>query len=200
VCEAIPLTRASVDWKTGVVTVAVGLSRKYVEGPTKNKGYRFGSLGPEGVDFLRAHLARMDELQWPGYETLLFPKPPHRGGNERITTNPMGHCYWNYNTVKRRMKDALASAGLDHIKSPTHMCRHTNATLNATSDRTEKSERLAMAALGHSSKKVHNLYVDVSAKREQAAEYGPAVEKALISRGGVKGGVNVVELFKKGRK
>lgn len=109
-----------VNFDTGEVRLRQG-QYKGALGVTKGKRQRRTGLGPHALEMLRAHRERMASLRWPGWERLVFPRPPCEHGQERR------HDMWNYPTVRVKVVEAQRIAGID-VVARTHAMRHTHVT------------------------------------------------------------------------
>lgn len=154
--EVSALELGDVDWVTGAVRIRRGQFHGAI-GVTKAKKARPSGLGPYGLAMLKAHRARMEELKWPGWDRLVFPRP--------LYAQPRTHDMWAYWTVRTKVKEAQEAAGIS-IASRTHAMRHTNVTAAAV--QRDMAMDTTMAALhrqmvGHASAAQSMTYIDTAA-------------------------------------
>lgn len=116
--EVSALLKSDLNLETGIV----GVRRGQVlgnEGPTKGKYARVAALDLELRRDLKEHLERMAELRWPGWERLVFPRPPY-GPSDRRRYDHIPQA-----TVYGAIKRTLKRLGLEHMPVGTHIARHT---------------------------------------------------------------------------
>lgn len=118
--EASALTWDAIDFDTGVVTLAVG---QYggVSGETKSKYIRQSVLDRGALSELQEHRKSMAEFRWPGWETLVFPRP--------MSARKRPNNYFAYHTANTVVKRSFKRLGLDNMKVATHVARHTHLNL-----------------------------------------------------------------------
>jgi integrase len=171
--EASALEWRDVDLETGDVNIR---RKQYVNAVSvpKNGKERPTALGAQGIMVLKAHKARMEELKWPGWDRLVFPRP--------VSYHARASDMWSSRTAILKVTQAQKAAGIT-VKSKTHAARHTHITL-AEVDRVlhvEASVDLGVIhrqMVGHASEAQSRAYVDKSAlpRRRLAA----SIEKAIV--------------------
>jgi len=164
--EVSALERKRVDLETGIVKILRGQYRGHV-GPTKGRRARKAALPVEAREMLREHLARMDREQYPGWEDLVFPRPPWGRGR--------AHNFWHYRTVNEYLHASFKRTGIV-VKGATHVARHTMITV---ANDVAPSEALIRSVVGHRSKKVHAGYNHPRDAR--VVHLGETVGTALLS-------------------
>lgn len=139
-------------------------------GPAKGRYARHGAVGHELLEILKTHRARMADMQWPGWEELLFPRPPRR---KRRSSDA-----WSYFTVRRAYQASFVRLGLD-VKTATHVLRR--AMINAS--REEASNLLVRKVTGHAEEKTQLVYTESqTAEVIQLADYlGKALKSGIKS-------------------
>lgn len=182
--EVIAMQVDSVDWETGAVTIMRNCAKDGTIVVPKNKTARAAGLGPDGLAFLRGHRAAMVTAKWPGHETWLFPRPPFGTRRTRDT--------WVYETVRQRVKAALAAAGID-LSTVTHAMRYTHVTRA----RALQADAMMREAVGHADARQSRHYTDASAHAAAAVGYARDFE-AQVS-GGASGGASVTDISKSKR-
>jgi integrase len=166
--EVSALRRTEVNWETGFTPISRGQVRGH-EGPTKGKYARPAAFGEAGLAMLREHLARMDELKWPGYETLLFPRPK---SNKRRHSN-----HWSISSAGQKIRAILIELGYG-VASVTHLARHTMN--NVTRQQVDaEGEKMLRRLLGHSTVAVNQSYS--RAEQAEVIDFAAKVEAAFIS-------------------
>jgi integrase len=168
--EVSALRKVRVDLATGLVDVRRGQYRG-VTGVTKGKRARTTALPPEGVAVLRAHLERMAVERWPGWEDIVFPRPPFKQRSKR----DKGSVFWASATVHRKIRESFKRCGIV-VAGKTHISRHTMASV---AHDLSVDEALLMEVIGHRSKQIHRGYVH--ARDAQRIELGAKVGKELLS-------------------
>jgi len=143
--EVSALQRKRVDRESGMVKILRGQYRGVV-GRTKGKRARRVGLPPEGLVVLREHLDRMEREQVPGWEDLVFPRPP--------TGRTRRHNFWHIQRAHDALKASFERTGIV-VKGSTHVARHTMITF---ANDVGPSEALIRQVVGHRSKRVHDGY------------------------------------------
>lgn len=165
--EVSALQWDDVDMNTGLVHIRRGVVRGTV-GPTKGKYARTSAVGPSGLLLLRDHRLRMQDQQWPSWQTLVFPGPPHRSGKKERLSD-----HWSFGTVYAALKRSYAALGFD-VRGATHIMRHTMVT-QATA---HASEALLRRVVGHRTADVHQRYQHP--EDAQVIDLGARIESALM--------------------
>lgn len=173
--EVSALEWADVNLETGVVKVRHGQYMGRL-GVTKGKQMRDTALGPNALSMLREHRARMERLRWPGWDRIVFPRPPLTA--DRPTD------YWEYQTVRRAVLKAQQAIGVT-MANRTHAMRHTNITvaevrrqLQADAEADHDSGRMHREMTGHATEAQRAQYIDKRAltPRRLASE----IENAIV--------------------
>jgi integrase len=176
--EVSALEWRDVDLETGEMQIR----RKQYNGAVgvpKNGEPRRAVLVPEGIAVLKTHKAKMEELKWPGYDRLVFPRPKY--AHDRT------HDMWSSRTVILKVTQAQKAAGIE-VDSRTHAMRHTHITLAAVQQALAVEGsfdlgELHRSMLGHASEAQSRAYIDKRAL--PAVRLAASIEKALM---GVSGG------------
>jgi integrase len=118
----------------------------------------------------------MEELKWPGYEKLLFPRP--------ITHQDRTHDMWSSRTVIHKVVQAQKAAGIK-VESRTHAMRHTHITLAAVQraiavDTEVELGTLHRQMIGHASERQSAVYIDKRAL--PAVRLATELEEALVGK------------------
>lgn len=163
--EVTALRRTRIDLATGLVEIRRGQFRG-VTGRTKGKRARKAALPAEGLAVLKAHLERMDAERWPGWDDLVFPRPPYRARR--------GSNFWASTTVHTKIAESFARCGIV-VTGKTHVARHTMITIAHS---LEVDEALLRKTIGHRSKSVHMGYVHPP--DEQVRGLGAEVGRELL--------------------
>jgi integrase len=150
--EASALRLDCLDLQTGIATIAWSQTYGRV-GPTKGKRRRIAGLSPtaHAFDVIRAHVARMAVLKWPGHDVLVFPSEP--------STSPrkIGN-HWGYTRVRLAYKAAFEALGFD-MANATHCARHTTSNLaSQEAVGAQLSESLVRKVIGHTTAQVAASY------------------------------------------
>lgn len=162
--EASALEWRDIDFDRGIITVRRGQVCGRV-GPTKGQHARTAGIGPALRQLLEAHRAEMAVEQWPGWETLVFPRPySHRKRRSH---------YWVTSTVIYICRRSLVACGLGHIRSTTHAARHTAITLASQF----AAEAVLRKVVGHATAQVHQRYQGTH--EAQVVELATGLERAL---------------------
>jgi hypothetical protein len=158
--ESSAIPRDCLDPETGIVFVAWSQVRGVV-GPTKGKRRRKAGLGRIGLEIVREHLRRMDELKWPGYQDLVFPRRPEPQASARSRRTGEARSispHWAYTTVYGRLIKAFERLGFD-MANATHAARHTmNSLASEDMARANLSESLLFKVGGWSSQQIAATY------------------------------------------
>ncbi len=117
--EVSALQWKDVDLDSGLVRIRRGQVDGH-EGRTKGKYARLPALSLRLRVDLKEHRARMAEEQWPGWETLVFPRP--------VGTAPRMYNQWARCTVSNWIKITQKKLGWD-MPVATHIARHTMITI-----------------------------------------------------------------------
>ncbi len=146
--EASALLLEHVDLESGIVTVKRGQYQGVV-GKTKGKRTRYAGLPAEARELLKAHVARMQYERWPGWQTLLFPRPVVAHASGRVND------FWPSSTVDTKIRAAWRRCGIE-VKGATHVARHTMISL--VEDTNAVSEALVRDVVGHRTRGIHSIY------------------------------------------
>lgn len=173
--EVSALQWRDVDWDTGFVAIRRNQLRLGELGPPKGKRARDAVLGTEGLALLRGHRAAMERAAWPGWDVWVFPRPPNPLDRRR-------HDMWTYDTVRRRVREALTNAGVS-LANVTHAMRHTHITVA----RQLEQDALLRSTVGHSDARHTERYTDESHRAAVAVRFAAEFEEKLagVSSGGV---------------
>lgn len=158
--EVSALEWRDIDLDTGVVRIRRGQGLGHVTLPKKKK-IRDTALGPHALGMLAAHRERMAELQWPGWQTLIFPCDP--AGRRKRDDN-----YWRYGAVRNAIMLAQESIGSD-VVARTHAMRHTHITMAEVKEQMDRDAALG-AQLSSHSRELHKQMTG-HASEEQRANY-----------------------------
>lgn len=169
--EVSALKRSDVDMTTGELVIRRAQVAGRI-GPPKKDRSRPGALPATALAVLREHLARMDELRWPGHEEWLFPARPTRA--RRFA--PL----WVISTARLSIKAAMAEAGATTVNA-THFARH---TLNGLI-RGHVADSVLRQVVGHSDEQMSAAYGDA-----QVLDFAAEVDRVVLKRAGGSAGGN----------
>jgi integrase len=174
--EVSALEWRDINMETGEVTIKRNQYGGVVDVPKSGKGRRT-AVGPYGLALLHAHRARMAELCWPSWETLVFPRPLIEGFDR-------GHDYWHYDTVRRQIVKAQKAIGSSAI-SRTHAMRHTHITMAEVRRQMDVDRQLSDGAAhremtGHATERQRSQYVDDRAL--QAPRIAAEIEALIVPK------------------
>lgn len=157
--EASALQWRDIDMETGAVVIRRAQYHLHL-GPPKSGKRRLYALGPTGLAVLQVHRARMESVQWPGWNVWCFPCPPRqRGAAPRLASAVQE--IWDYRSVNRRLHRVYAAAGVT-VAAVTHAMRHTHVT----AARSAGNDELLRLAVGHATPQMTATYT-----AEQAAPF-----------------------------
>lgn len=165
--EVSALYRTDLDLESGLVQILRGQYLGVI-GPPKGNAARVAALPLATRALLRAHLDRMAVEQWPGWETLVFPRPP--------TSRVRKSDFWSHATVHAKIKSSFFRLDI-RMGASTHVARYTMVTV---ASQVSASEALTRAVTGHKSIAVHRGY--------QQPESGKIVQLAGRVGGAMLGG------------
>jgi integrase len=166
--EVSSLEWGDIDMTTGIVTIRRAQVRGRV-GPTKGRYARTAALGPDGLALITAHRATMEREQWPGFDVLVFPRPP--------TTRKRHSEHWSISTAWHVYKRGLLAIGLD-LPVASHTARHTMLTVAQTF----ASARLLRAVGGHKTEAVQAGYLGT--QPSEVVELGARVGSRFLAQTG----------------
>lgn len=115
--EVSALQRSDIDWRTGAYRIVRAQVNGHI-GPPKDDARRPGAFPPSVLEMLRGHVAEMERLRWPGYETWLFPRNPFHP--MRVEREPL----WRLEQANKAIKAAKKASGV-HTVNASHLARHT---------------------------------------------------------------------------
>lgn len=170
--EGVAIKRSDVDWTTGEVRIVRGVSRGELD-VTKGNKARTGTFAPIVLDMLRAHVAEMDDLQWPGHDVWLFPGRPTGRKRKQQT--------WPYLTLYRAVKAVEEATGI-RLDNATHAIRHTTAALVKGG----VEDSVMRAVMGWTTAQMQDVY-----GVPETSGFADVVGKALGRPGGNKSGNRV---------
>jgi integrase len=163
--EVSALTPDDIDWRTGVVHVRRGQYRG-VSGKTKGKYARLGALDAGTLALVQEAHAKALAEQWPGADSLVFPRPPGMGSKR-------GSNHWAIETVGKRYGESWTRLGIAVEATRTHALRR--AMIDAT--REAVSGTLLRLLVGHTDERMTQLYS--TAHQAEAARVGQHMGKLL---------------------
>jgi integrase len=163
--EISALQRKDIDLRTGAMVIKRAQVAGRV-GPPKKDRSRAAAIPYTALVELHAHLRRMDELKWPGYEEWVFPPYPLR--TRKFAT------VWSRSTVGGAMKATMKSLGIATTNA-THVARH---TLNGLI-RGHVTDSVLRSVVGHADEAQSVAYGDPA-----VLAFAAQVDRVLLGAGG----------------
>jgi integrase len=168
--EVSALKRSDIDLATGELVIRRAQVHGRIGPPKKDKS-RPGALPRTALEHVRAHIARMDELKWPGHDEWLFPAKPIRARKYAPV--------WVISTAANVIKATMADIGVETVNA-THFARH---TLNGLI-RGHVADSVLRAVVGHADEAQSVAYGDA-----RVLDFAAEVERVVLRRsGGTAGG------------
>lgn len=164
--EVSALEWQDVDMQTGIVDIRRAQVRGAV-GPTKGRYARKAALGPDGLALLTEHRRVMEREEWPGWDRIVFPRPP--------TTRRKHSHHWSISTAWSWYSRGLDAIGLD-LPVATHLARHTAINIAVAF----VSARLLRAVAGHKSEAMQARYL--AQDEAEIIDLGTKISSKLVRR------------------